>query len=81
MPGCPVDREDESLLSGSAFCSHPHHPSAHVNDWHALHCQGDEMCKYISASFTTVSGTHYGVVRYVGFSVVTGCVCAAAGRR
>lgn len=52
MPGCPVDGEDECLLSGSAFCPHSHHPSAHVHDRQDLLCHGDEMCKYLCVSAT-----------------------------
>lgn len=50
VPGCPVGGEDESLLSGAAFCSHPYHPFAHGHNRHALLYHGNEMCKYLSVS-------------------------------
>lgn len=76
MPGCPVDGEDQSLLSGSAFCPHSHHPSTHDHDWQGLLCHGDEMCKYLSLYLQT----HF-ILLCVCFSAVTGRVCVAAGRR
>lgn len=48
VPGCPVGSEDESSLSGFAIYSHSHRPSAHDNDWQAVLCHGDEMCKFLS---------------------------------
>ncbi len=50
VPGRPVGGEDESLLPGTAFCSHSHHPSAHAHDRQALQCHGNEMCTYLSES-------------------------------
>lgn len=43
VPGCTLGSEDEHLLSGSAFCSHSDRSSAHVHDWQALLCHGNEM--------------------------------------
>lgn len=50
VPGCPVDGEDEPILSGTTFCSHPHHPSAHAYNRQGVLCHRDEMCKYLSVS-------------------------------
>lgn len=54
VSGRPVGREDEPVLSGSAFHSHPHRPSSHVHDRPPLLCHGDEMRKSCS-QFTSSS--------------------------
>ena len=55
VPGCPVDGEDESLLSGTTFYSYPHHPPAHAHDGQIVHRLGDEMCKYLLASVSSAT--------------------------
>lgn len=85
MPGHPVGGEDESLLSGSAFCSHPHHPPAHVHDRQTLLCHGDEMCKYLFIIYAhdLVYEHELGEISMwcVCACVLTGFHCVAAGCR
>lgn len=58
VSGCPVGGENEPLLAGSTFCSHPHRPSAHVHDRQGVFRLGDEMRKYpsVCVSFTSTLG-------------------------
>ena len=47
VSGCPVDSENQPILSSPAFHSYSNRPSAHVHDRPCLLYHGDEMRKYL----------------------------------
>lgn len=73
VSGHSVGCEDKPLLPGAAFCSHSHHPSAHVHDRQGFLSLGDEMCMYLSGTPSDNTVHLHKILYKIGFGLEKDC--------